>query len=136
MISALISGKLIAHPTSGISAGGHAWCRVPVACHIQGSKENEPDSNVVSLLAFKEQAERLSRLSRGDTVSASGAAKVMQWTGRDGTTRASLDLVANEILTAYGVKKKRHMPHGEGIPVPEQTADRQYEPEFDDKLTF
>ena len=109
MITSLISGKIISDPRLGQSANGNAWCRVTVASPAQGAKEGEPDSVIITVIAFGDQAAKLQNLKKGDSVAAVGTTKVSHWK-KDGVTRTGLDLVANEVLTPYQVKAKRNAP--------------------------
>lgn len=112
MISALINGKVISAPKAGQSAKGTLWCRVTLACPVQAQNENEPDSVVVSMIAFGDEARKLEKLGKGDAVSAVGSAKINRWE-KDGDLRVGLDLVATEVLTPYLVRQKRNQPQQE-----------------------
>ena len=109
MITSLISGKLISDPRSGQSANGNPWSRVTVASPVQGAKENEPDSIIITVIAFGDQANKLENLRKGDSVAAVGTTKLSHWE-KDGVTRTGMDLVATEVLTPYQVKQKRNQP--------------------------
>lgn len=107
MITSLISGKLIADPRSGQSANGNGWCRVTVACPVQGGKEGEPDSIVATVIAFGDEARKLEKLTKGDSISAVGSSRLSHWE-RNGETRTGLDIVATQVMTPYLIKQKRN----------------------------
>ena len=112
MITSLISGKLIADSRSGQSANGNAWCRVTVACPVQGGKEGEPESIVCTVIAFGDEARKLERLTKGDVVSAVGSSRLSHWE-KDGESRSGLHVVATQVLTPYLIKQKRNHPQDE-----------------------
>lgn len=141
MITSLISGKLIADPRSGQSAHGNAWCRVTVACPVQGGKEGEPDSVVVTVIAFGDEARKLERLTKGDSVSAVGSSRLSHWE-KDGESRSGLHVVATQVLTPYLIKQKRNHAHDqESDRTPKEAQDRylgrhQENDQFNDDLGF
>lgn len=117
MITSLISGKLIADPKSGQSSNGKAWCRALVSCPTHASKESDSDYLIVSLIAFGDEAEKLCRLGKGDSISATGSTKINQWQNKDGETKSTLDIVVNHLLTPYILRQKRYQPeYGERAP--------------------
>lgn len=145
-ITSLIHGKLISEPKSGQSASGKAWCRASVACSIQRAKEDEPDSLIVSLVAFGDEAKKLERLNKADAVSAVGQTKLNHWI-KGGETKTGIDLLASQILSPYQLRQKRPQTKEESQFTPEQkqAAQRFYsrqqssggEPSFvDDEISF
>lgn len=62
----------------------------------------------MQVAAFGDEAAKLSRLAKGDSVSAAGALKPTVYQ-KDGQERHGLSLTATGILTAYQLKKKRGM---------------------------
>jgi single-stranded DNA-binding protein len=60
------------------------------------------------VICFSESAgATLLALDAGDSVALSGSLKPGIWTDREGVSRPSLDLVASQVLTTYGLTKKR-----------------------------
>ena len=102
MIAILVTGTLAADPQRRQAANGNpfatALLRVPTG----------EESALVSVIVFDPQAcEDLLRLKKGDSVSITGRAKLTAWTGRDGETRHGLSVVAEQVMSAYQVGRKR-----------------------------
>ena len=147
MINALITGSIVSDPKSGISKTGTNWanCMVRVPCG-QNRETGDQESAFVQLAAFGDEAGKLARLTKGDSVSASGALKPTTYT-KDGQERHGLSLTATGILTAYGIAKKRgdQKPHGKEA---DREANRAYDQfargvnqarpaaDFDDEISF
>lgn len=108
MLSALITGTLATDPKAGTSKSGTEWanCVVRVPCG-QNRETGDQESAFVQVAAFGDEAGKLARLTKGDSVSATGALKPSEYQAKDGTTRHGLSLTATGILTAYGIAKKR-----------------------------
>ena len=119
MITALITGKLIAAPEQRTGASGKPYVRATIAAH-----DGEADS-LVSVIAFGSAAEQLGALAKGDTIAIQGRAKVSTWTGRDGTAKAGLSVTADVVLTAYQLKQKRKVLAAAAAeaPAPRATVD-------------
>ena len=107
MISALITGSIVSDPKSGISKTGTSWanCMVRVPCG-QNRETGDQESAFVQLACFGDEAGKLARLTKGDSVSATGALKPTEYI-KSGETRHGLSLTAQAILTAYGIAKRR-----------------------------
>lgn len=148
MINALITGSIVSDPKSGTSKSGTTWanCVVRVPCG-QNRETGDQESAFVQVAAFGDEAGKLARLTKGDSVSATGALKPSEYQAKDGTTRHGLSLTATGILTAYQIQKKRgdQKPHGKEA---DREANRAYDQfargvnqarpaaDFDDELTF
>src|SRR5690242_19376074 len=92
----LASGTLIADPQSREGQKGRfttATLRTDVA-----------DATLVSIVAFGDMADRLLELGKGDAISVSGAARLTQWTGRDGAEKRGISVVAMQVVA---LKPKR-----------------------------
>ena len=95
MIRALIFGELTATPQerTGKTGKPFALARVSVP-------QGEDGRVFCSVIAFEEAAvARLLQLKAGAAVSLAGTLKVGTWQAKDGTTRPSLDLVADEVAS-------------------------------------
>lgn len=93
MIRALIVGELRADPQQRTAKNGkpYALARLSVPMSDEGRLS-------CSLIAFEAEAvTRLLQLRAGASVAAAGALKVGTYEGSDGTTRASMDMVADEV---------------------------------------
>lgn len=95
MIRALIVGELRADPQQRTAKNGNAFAlaRLSVPMGDQGRVS-------CSVIVFEAEAvTRLLQLRAGASVAAAGALKVGTYDGTDGTVRASLDMVADEIAS-------------------------------------
>lgn len=102
-IEALITGKLHQRAEQRAGRGGHQFVKVTVRTAVA-----EGESLFVNVVAFSESAgTALLALDAGDSVALSGTVKPEAWTDRDGNTRPSLSMVAAQVLTLYGLKKRR-----------------------------
>lgn len=124
MLSAIISGSIVTAPKHGTSKAGTEWANavVRVPCG-QNRETGEQESAFVQVAAFGEQAERLAKLTKGDSISAAGALKPTVYV-KDGQERHGLSLTATGILTAYAERKKRG--NSDSQPRHERPADREY----------
>ena len=52
MLSILASGQIIKPPKTGKSANGQPWTSGLIRCHVVAAKDSEPDSELVSVIAF------------------------------------------------------------------------------------
>ena len=105
MIRALVTGELRADPQQRVGKNGKpfALARLSVPMGDQGRVS-------CSLIVFEAEAvTRLLQLRAGASVAAAGALKVGTFDGTDGTERASLDMVADEIA-ATTPRPKRPKP--------------------------
>jgi single-stranded DNA-binding protein len=107
MINALITGTLATDPKAGTSKSGTEWanCVVRVPCG-RDKETGDAETAFVQIACFGSEAGKLARLTKGDSVSATGALKPTTYT-KDGQERHGLSLTAQAIITAYGIAKKR-----------------------------
>jgi single-stranded DNA-binding protein len=68
------------------------------------------DDNIVNLIAFGSEAERLLGLEKGAALAASGRARLTSWKGRDGTDRHGISIVAEQIAAAKPRAKSAPSP--------------------------
>ena len=111
MIRALVTGELRADPQQRVGKNGKpfALARLSVPVGDQGRVS-------CSVIAFEPEAvARLLQLRAGASVAAAGTLKVGTFNGTDGTVRASLDMVADEIAsTTPRPKKPKPAPAHQG----------------------
>ncbi len=115
-IEALITGKVHKAPTERTGKSGRAFVTTTVR-----AAAGEGEALFVNVVAFSESACRaLLALKEGDAVALAGSLTPKVWTDRDGLARPSLDLVAAQVMTLYGIKRKREasMPTDEASPAP------------------
>lgn len=102
-IEALILGKLHARPESRTSKAGRAFVTAKVR-----AAAGEGEAVFVNVVAFGDTAcAALLALDAGDSLALAGTLKAGAWIDREGAPRSNLDLVADRVLTAYALKKKR-----------------------------
>lgn len=103
-IEALILGKLhepAKSRTSGNTGRQFVTAKVLAAAGDAGGV-------FVNVVAFSDTACRvLLALDAGDSVALAGTLKPGAWIDRNGDAKPQIDLVAAQVLTTYGVKKKR-----------------------------
>jgi len=101
VLSILASGTLVSDPTQKTAASGRLYVRATLRV------ATEDDSILVSAVAFSETAcQALLALSKGDAAAVSGRAKLTTWE-RGGETNFGMSVVAEQVLTAYALEKKR-----------------------------
>lgn len=106
-ITALITGRLIANPERRTGNSGKAFTTARI------SAGTDDESVLCSVIAFGSAAEQLAALAKGDTLALTGRAKPKAWADRDGAQKVGLDVVADQVLTAYHVRRKRQAMAGE-----------------------
>lgn len=124
MIRALVTGELRADPQQRTGKNGKpfALARLSVPMGDQGRVS-------CSVIAFEPEAvARLLQLRAGASVAAAGTLKVGTFDGNDGATRASLDMVADEITSTTPRPKKpkptpAHREHQGGAAAGDPFAD-------------
>jgi single-stranded DNA-binding protein len=103
MINALVTGKVIVAPAERTAKRGKNFYTTTVSASTGGE-----ESCSVSAIVFNQAVgKKLMALSKGDAVSLVGKVTPKIYTGKDGVVKASLDMVADECLTAYQVTQKR-----------------------------
>lgn len=102
-IEALILGKLHQRAEQRTSKTGR-----PFVTAKARTAAGDGDSLFVNVITFGEAAcAALLALDAGDSLALAGTLKPGLWTDREGNARPSVDTVAAQVLTAYGLKKKR-----------------------------
>lgn len=106
-ISALITGRLLIDPERRTGAGGKAYTTSRLAAGT------DDESVFCSVIAFGTAGEQLAALAKGDTVALVGRTKPKAWL-KDGEPKAGLDIVVDQLLTPYHLKRKRNAMAGAG----------------------
>lgn len=116
-IHALVNGALFRAPEKKNSKSGRPFVSATIK-----ARDGEATS-WVKLLVFSDSAgAELMRLSDGDAVSAQGALKVETY-DRDGLTKVSLTIVADQVLALRQPPRERKKPKQEDAP-PRDTRPR------------
>ena len=129
MIEALITGKLHQRAEERTSKGGRPFVTAKVRAAV-----GEAEGVFVNVVAFSESAcAALLALEAGDSLALAGTLKPSAWIDRDGNARPSLDLVAAQVMTLYGLKRRRAAAAGADAMVSPmvagETEQRQHVPE-------
>jgi single-stranded DNA-binding protein len=110
MIRVLTFAEVVATPQERTTKAGKPFALARVAV-----PQGEGGRVFCSVICFEEAAvARLLQLKPGATVSLAGTLKVGTWQAKDGTTRAQLDLVADEVASTTPRPRKRAERPGSG----------------------
>lgn len=103
MIDALVAGKLWKTPEERRSSSGKTF----VTANVRAA-DGEGESLFVNVVAFSDSAKAaLLALEDGDSVSLAGTLKIGTYEARDGSVKPNVSMVAQQVLTAYHVARKR-----------------------------
>ena len=100
MLSVLVQGKLTADPRTREASNGNAYATASLACDTANG------SVLVGLIAFGVAGERLAVLHKGDSVAATGEAKLSAWE-KAGEQHHGLSVTAAELLSVYVSRQRR-----------------------------
>ena len=127
MIDALVTGKLIQNPVLRTGASGKPFTNFLLSVGI-----GEDSPIVVSGIAFGDAAEKISRLTKGDSVAIVGSLKPSSWSDKaTGETKHGLSIITNNNLSPYDIQKRRKpKPVVSGNPVNGDSSP------FDDNIDF
>ena len=95
-----IIGNLTRDPESRTTASGSSVCSFTVAVNRRRSSQNsnQPDADFFRVSAWNQLGENCQRyLAKGRKVAVVGRVSVSTYQGNDGTTRASLDVMADDV---------------------------------------
>lgn len=102
-IEALITGKLHKRAEERTGRSGRPF----VVASVRAAA-GESETLFVNVCAFSESAcAALLALDAGDSLAVAGSMTPKAWTDREGNARPSVDMVAAQVLTLYGLKKRR-----------------------------
>lgn len=109
MIDALVTGKVHSTPVVRQTRQNRDYVTVTVRVPLTG----EDESTFAHVVAFSESAcQALRALSVGDAVSVVGRLTPGAWTDKEGKARPSVDVVADQVLSVYAIRKKRDAAQG------------------------
>jgi single-stranded DNA-binding protein len=101
-IDALVGGSVWQQPEERRGQNGKTY----VVAKVRAA-DSDGQSQFISVVAFSDTAKAaLLALEDGDSVSLAGSLKVGTYEGRDGV-KPSVSMVAQRVLTAYHVARKR-----------------------------
>lgn len=103
MIDALVAGKLHTPPEQRLGKHDSPYVTAKVR-----AASSDGDQLIVNVIAFDPAScAALLALGAGDSVAISGSITPKVWTDREGQARPALDMVAQQVMTAYQVAQKR-----------------------------
>jgi single-strand DNA-binding protein len=103
MIDALINGKLIKDIELKNSEKGNKYCNFLLSVSV-----GDTAPITISGIAFKETAEKIAKLKKGDALTVTGTLKPNEWQDKTtGETKHGLNITVSDCLTVYDVKKRR-----------------------------
>ena len=103
MIDGLIGGKLHGAPVERTGQSGKRFVTAKVR-----TPANDGEAVFVNVITFSESVgNTLLALDDGDSVSLAGVMTPKAWNDKTGEARPALDMVAQAVLTAYHVARKR-----------------------------
>lgn len=103
----IIIGNLTREPELSTTSSGNSVCNFTVAVNRRktGQQTDQPESDYFRVTAWRQLGELCAKyLSKGRKVSIVGTVGVSTYEGKDGTTKASLEVTADEVefLSAKG----------------------------------
>ena len=96
MNKAFIIGNITKNPELRVTPGGISVCSFTVA--VDRRRREETEADYFRVTAWRDQAESCGKyLKKGNKVAVVGSVSVSTYQDRNGTTRASLDLQAQDV---------------------------------------
>jgi len=93
-----IVGNLVRDPELRTTRDGIAVCSFTVAVNRRRRDGQQPEADFFRVTAWRQLGENCSKyLSKGKKVAVSGSVSVSTYQAQDGTTRASLDVSADDV---------------------------------------
>ena len=96
-----IVGNLTRDPELRTTPAGDSVCSFTVAVNRRGRRDaqgNQPEADFFRVSAWRQLGENCSKfLSKGRKVAVTGSVRVQTYTAQDGTTRASLEVQADDV---------------------------------------
>jgi len=96
-----IVGNLTRDPELRTTAAGDSVCSFSVAVNRRGRRDaqgNQPEADFFRVSAWRALGENCAKfLSKGRKVAVTGSVRVSTYTAQDGTTRASLEVQADDV---------------------------------------
>lgn len=103
MIDALLTGKLYKAAEARTTKSGKTFVTTKLTV-----ADADQQRQFVNLICFRPDAcNALLALGEGDAVAVAGSLKASTWTDRNGEAKVSYDVTAEQVLTTYGLAKKR-----------------------------
>lgn len=108
----IIIGNLTKDADTRVTQTGHTVTSFTVACNRRPVKEGQPEADFFRVTTWDKLAEICKSLTKGKKVAVTGPISVSLYRAQDGSTRASLDLMANEVEFLSPKEPKPEAPQG------------------------
>ncbi|MBP3541278.1 MAG: single-stranded DNA-binding protein [Clostridia bacterium] len=132
-----IIGNLTRDPESRTTATGSTVCSFTVAVNRRRSQNsNQPEADFFRVSAWNAVGENCQRyLAKGRKVAVVGRVSVSTYQGQDGTTRASLDVMAEDVefLSSRSDDAAAYTPAASAAPAPAARAASGFQEVVDDE---
>lgn len=93
-----IIGNLVADPQSHATQDGKTVCNFSLAVNRRQKKEGQPDADFFRVAAWNQLGENCQKyLAKGRKVCVSGPVSVRTYQAQDGSTRASMEVIAQDV---------------------------------------
>lgn len=117
-----IIGNLTRDPELRTTPQGISVCSFTVAVNRRNAKEGQPDADFFRVSAWRQLGENCAKfLAKGRKVCAVGPVSVKTYQASDGTTKASLEVTADDVEFLS--------PKDEGTKIDKQTGYQQVDPD-------
>lgn len=134
-----IIGNLTRDPELRTTSSGINVCTFTVAVNRRRSaNSNQPEADFFRVSAWRQLGENCQRyLAKGRKVAVVGAVSVQTYTGNDGTTRASLEVTADDVeFLSSRNEDAGYAPAAPSQPTPAAPAMNGFEEVDDEDLPF
>ena len=134
-----IIGNLTRDPELRTTSSGVNVCTFTVAVNRRRSgNSNQPEADFFRVSAWRQLGENCQRyLAKGRKVAVVGAVSVQPYTGNDGTTRASLEVTADDVeFLSSRNEDAGYAPAAPSQPAPAAPAMNGFEEVDDEDLPF
>ena len=134
-----IIGNLTRDPELRTTSSGINVCTFTVAVNRRRSaNSNQPEADFFRVSAWRQLGENCQRyLAKGRKVAVVGAVSVQTYTGNDGTTRASLEVTADDVeFLSSRNEDAGYAPAAPSQPAPAAPAMNGFEEVDDEDLPF
>ena len=118
-----IIGNLCKDPELRTTLSGVAVCTFTVAVNRrkQGAEAGQPEADFFRVTTWRQQAENCQRfLGKGRKVAVTGAVSLNTYTAKDGTTKASLEVNADEVEFLGGQTQQQTDTKAGFVPVDDE----------------
>lgn len=127
-----IIGNLVRDPELRTTTSGESVCSFTVAVNRRARQGQQPEADFFRVSAWRQLGENCQKyLAKGRKVCVIGPVRVNTYTGQDGSTRANMEVVANDVEFLSPLQSETET-HAEALKVDEQTGMTQVEMDPDD----